>query len=90
MWIKKMENISGPGILVYSLTMTACVIYWVMSLDPTWYSSVYGLLFLVGQGYLVLALSIIVVPSGMGGVRVSKTSGTVPGTLWLNSKKSPV
>jgi hypothetical protein len=59
-WIKKLENISGPGILVYSLTMTACVIYWVMSLDPTWYSSVYGLLFLVGQGYSVLALSIIV------------------------------
>ena len=58
-WIKKLENISGPGILVYSLTMTACVIYWVMSLDPTWYSSVYGLLFLVGQGYSVLALSII-------------------------------
>jgi hypothetical protein len=60
MWIKKFENISGPGILVYSLTMTAAVIYWVMSLDPTWYSSVYGLLFLVGQGYSVLALSIIV------------------------------
>jgi len=60
-WIKKLENLSGPGILVYSLTMTAAVIYWVMSLDPTWYSSVYGLLFLVGQGYSVLALSIIVV-----------------------------
>ncbi|MGA2538264.1 MAG: hypothetical protein ABSF53_19800 [Terracidiphilus sp.] len=60
MWIKKMENTAGPGILVYSLTMTAAVIYWVMSLDPTWYSSVYGLLFLVGQGYSVLALSIIV------------------------------
>jgi hypothetical protein len=59
-WIRKMENISGPGILVYSLTMTAAVIYWVMSLDPTWYSSVYGLLFLVGQGYSVLALGIIV------------------------------
>ncbi len=59
-WIKKFENISGPGILVYSITMTAAAIYWVMSLDPTWYSSVYGLLFLVGQGYAVLALSIIV------------------------------
>jgi hypothetical protein len=62
-WIKRMENISGFGILVYSLTMTAAVIYWVMSLDPTWYSSVYGLLFLVGQGYSVLALSIIVAVS---------------------------
>ena len=59
-WIKKFENICGPGIVVYALTMTAAVIYWVMSMDPTWYSSVYGLLFLVGQGYSVLALSIIV------------------------------
>ena len=59
-WIKKFENISGPGIVVYALTMTVAVIYWVMSMDVTWYSSVYGLLFLVGQGYAVLALSIIV------------------------------
>jgi len=59
-WIKKFENLSGLGIVIYSLTMTAAVIYWVMSLDVTWYSSVYGLLFLVGQGYQVLALSIIV------------------------------
>ena len=59
-WIKKFENLSGPGIVVYSLTMTAAVIYWVMSMDVTWFSSVYGLLFLVGQGYSVLALSIIV------------------------------
>ena len=59
-WIKKLENISGPGIVVYSLTMTAAVIYWVMSMDVTWFSSVYGLLFLVGQGYSVLAFGIIV------------------------------
>jgi hypothetical protein len=59
-WIKKFENISGPGILLYALTMTACAIYWVMSMDVTWFSSVYGLLFLVGQGYLVLAFCIIV------------------------------
>ena len=59
-WIKRFENISGPGIVVYALTMSAAAIYWVMSLDPTWYSSVYGLLFLVGQGYMVLALGIIV------------------------------
>jgi hypothetical protein len=58
-WIKRMENISGPGLVVYALTMTAVAIYWVMSLDPAWYSSVYGLLFLVGQIYGVLALAII-------------------------------
>jgi hypothetical protein len=58
-WIKKFENVSGFGMVVYSLTMTAMVIYWVMSLDVTWYSSVYGLLFLVGQAYQVMALALI-------------------------------
>jgi hypothetical protein len=62
-WIKRFENISGPGVLIYAITMSAAAIYWVMSLDPTWYSSVYGLLFLVGQGYQVLALGIIVAVS---------------------------
>ena len=59
-WIKKFENISGPGIVVYSITMTAGAIYWVMSMDVTWFSTVYGLLFLVEQGFQVLALAIIV------------------------------
>jgi hypothetical protein len=62
-WIKKFENISGPGILIYSVTMTAGAIYWVMSMDVTWFSTVYGLLYLVAQGYLVLAFSIIVAVS---------------------------
>jgi regulator of protease activity HflC (stomatin/prohibitin superfamily) len=35
----------------------------------------------VACGPMFLGLSIVVVPSGMGGVRVSQVSGTVPGTL---------
>ncbi|HWE84064.1 MAG TPA: SPFH domain-containing protein [Terracidiphilus sp.] len=31
---------------------------------------------------LLLAASIVVVPSGMGGVRISQVSGTIPGTLY--------
>jgi regulator of protease activity HflC (stomatin/prohibitin superfamily) len=37
---------------------------------------------LLAWGPILLALSIVVVPSGMAGVRVSETSGTVPGTLY--------
>lgn len=33
-------------------------------------------------GPILLAVSIVVVPSGMAGVRVSQTSGTLPGTLY--------
>jgi len=62
-WIKRFENLSGPGLVVYAVTMTAGAIYWVMSMDVTWFSTVYGLLYLVGQGYLVLAFSIIVAVS---------------------------
>jgi regulator of protease activity HflC (stomatin/prohibitin superfamily) len=45
-----------------------------------WRSSI--ALALIAWGPILLALSIFVVPSGMGGVRVSQTSGTLPGTLY--------
>jgi len=36
---------------------------------------------LLAWGPIILALGIVVVPSGMAGVVVSQTSGTLPGTL---------
>jgi hypothetical protein len=58
-WRVRFENLSGPSILFYVIVMTDFVIVFVKSLDVTWYSSVYGLQFLVAQGYAVLALSIL-------------------------------
>jgi hypothetical protein len=63
LWRQRFENISGPGLIVYALTVTATAILWVMSLDARWSSSVYGLMLLVGQGYAVLALGTITVVS---------------------------
>ena len=60
-WRVKFENLAGAGIVIYSITMTGGAIDWVMSLDVTWYSSIFGLLFLVGQGYMVFALAILTV-----------------------------
>ena len=37
---------------------------------------------LLSWGPILLAVGIVVVPSGMAGVRVSQTSGTLPGTLY--------
>lgn len=58
-WRVRFENLSGPSILLYVVLMTDFVIVFVKSLDVTWYSSVYGLQFLVAQGYAVLALGIL-------------------------------
>ncbi len=60
-WRIRFENLSGPGILIYVITLTAAAIIWIKSLDVTWYSSIWGLQFLVAQGYAVLALGILTV-----------------------------
>jgi hypothetical protein len=52
---RKFRNISGPGILAYGITITFASFDWVMSLDPHWYSTVFGLLFMVGQGLSAIA-----------------------------------
>jgi hypothetical protein len=58
-WRIRFENLSGPSILLYVILMTDFVIVFVKSLDVIWASSVYGLQFLVAQGYGVLALGIL-------------------------------
>lgn len=60
-WRTKFENLSGPGIFIYVILLTAGAIDWIKSIDITWYSSIWGLQFLVGQGYAVLALGILTV-----------------------------
>ncbi|WP_260702859.1 hypothetical protein [Edaphobacter flagellatus] len=59
-WRIKTENLSGIGILIYVILMTDLAILLIKSLDVTWYSSIYGLQFLVGQGYQTLALGILI------------------------------
>jgi hypothetical protein len=60
-WRIRFENLSGIGILIYVFLLTLGAIDWIKSLDITWYSSIWGLQFLVGQGYAVLALGILTV-----------------------------
>jgi len=60
-WRTKFENLSGPGIFIYVILMTCGAICWIKSLDVTWYSSIWGLQFLVAEGYGVLALGVLTV-----------------------------
>ncbi|MCB0080777.1 MAG: hypothetical protein KDE47_07610, partial [Caldilineaceae bacterium] len=56
---KRMRRISAIGMLLYALTATFAAYDWMMSLEPEWFSSIYGLLFIAGQGLAALALAII-------------------------------
>src|SRR5580692_9929547 len=49
---------------------------------PEWRWRTSLALALLAWGPILLAFSIVVVPSGMAGIRVSEMSGTVPGTLY--------
>ena len=56
----RLEAISGFGLVLYGFTVTFAGIDWVMSLEPRWYSTIYGLLFMVGQALAAMAFSIAV------------------------------
>jgi hypothetical protein len=43
------QNLSGFGIVFYALSITFATIDWTMSLYPEWWSTVWGMLFMVGQ-----------------------------------------
>ncbi len=54
------QGISGVGALVYALSISFASVDWVMSLDPHWGSTIYGLIFVAGQGLSALAFSVII------------------------------
>jgi hypothetical protein len=48
-WTRRLKILSAPGVILYVLTATFASIDWVMSLEPEWWSSIYGFIFVVGQ-----------------------------------------
>ena len=55
----RFQGLSGIGLVLYSLTVSFAVVDWIMSLDPHWGSTIYGLIFLAGQGLSALAFGIV-------------------------------
>jgi hypothetical protein len=56
---RRLQVLSGPGLVLYGLTVTFASIDWVMSIEPEWSSTIYGVLFMGGQG--ISAMSFIIV-----------------------------
>src|SRR6266540_139478 len=57
---RRFRVVSAPGLVVFVLLMSLAGVDWLMSLDPHWYSTIYGLTLVVGQALSALAFSVAV------------------------------
>ncbi len=55
----RMRRLSALGMILFMLTTTFAAYDWLMSLEPEWFSSIYGLLFIIGSALAALALALI-------------------------------
>jgi hypothetical protein len=56
----RLRGLSGVGLGLYGLTITFAAVDWVMSLEPHWFSTIYGVMLGVGQVLSGLALTIVI------------------------------
>ncbi|HEY0404285.1 MAG TPA: hypothetical protein VGC89_01055 [Pyrinomonadaceae bacterium] len=45
---RQFRMLSGPGLVLFVLTVTFASVDWVMSLEPEWFSTIFGLIFVIG------------------------------------------
>lgn len=58
--LRKLAAISAPGLIVYVFTMTFASVDWAESLVNNWSSTIWGFLFVVGQGLTAMGFAIVV------------------------------
>jgi hypothetical protein len=56
---RRYQKLCGPGLVIFCITVTLAVVDWVMSLDMHWYSTMYGLIFIDGQGLIAMCFIIM-------------------------------
>jgi hypothetical protein len=54
----KMSRMAGPGLLFWGFSVTFMAVDWVLSVDPKWFSTIFGMLFMVSQGLTAMAFMI--------------------------------
>lgn len=58
--VNQMRAISGPGVLIMGLLLTLAAVDYMMSLEPHWYSSLYGLYFVISCVIAAMTFLILV------------------------------
>lgn len=57
---KKLEGISGPGLVLWGIAVTFSAVDLVMSLEPTWFSSIYGMMIMVVYALSAMAFAVFI------------------------------
>jgi hypothetical protein len=58
---RRIRMVAGPSLVVFVLTATFAGVDWMMSLEPEWFSTIYGMHFVVGAALTTLAFCIVMV-----------------------------
>ena len=56
----RFKAVSGPGLILYGFTISFAAIDWVMSLDPSWISTIFGLIILIGEVLSAMCFAVVV------------------------------
>ena len=56
----RLQYLSGAGIVFYAFVSTLAGIDWVMSINPHWYSTLFGFIFVGGHGLAALSFTIVI------------------------------
>jgi len=56
---KWLEGMSGPGLILWGLAITYAMIDWVMSLQPHWFSTIFGMIFMMVGAVGAMSLVIL-------------------------------
>jgi hypothetical protein len=78
----RLRAISAGGLILYVLTMTFAAIDWIMSLQPLWTSTVFGMLIIMVQGLSSLAFATVVL-SLLPGILLRNPAGSPPASAVL-------
>jgi hypothetical protein len=72
---RRLRTLSSVGLVVVALTLTFAAFDWLMSLEPTWYSTIYGVYVFAG-GYLA-ALALVAVVGYVASRGIAAEGGAV-------------
>jgi hypothetical protein len=56
----RFKAVSGPGLILYGFTISFAAIDWVMSLDPSWISTIFGLIILISEVLSAMCFAVVV------------------------------